>query len=489
MSVRGASRYEKSSAVAIIGAGATGACVFCNLVKRNTHHTYYIFDSRFFQGGLAFGTDNDTLLCNTPNNLNSIFYDEPDDFVDYLYAGGFNASGEGVSPRRLFAQYFTTRLKQAIDTAIAGGASVHLINSDVKHITKGVMGRYFLHAEGQVPVMVRDIIDCRGFNTPYIPDWIKPFETDKCIIRSPFPENGDIQQVQTSSRVLVLGTGLSAIDATLLLAKRNCTIVMASRSGELPSVKNAVITAPGRYILSQERNILLKAGAKIKIKGYRILLNALRRYSELPRSKQVARNASPIQFLRDSLAVDKKNDNHWKELLVEFYETLNSIGAQLSGEDRKHMLQAFKPLIGKYISSFPAENAREILRLMEANQLQVRKCNTAGIARIEDTWTLHWTDGTYSRFDYIVCATGFDKPKLYETKDGYSLQFQPHLTEVLSVSKEQQVVNSRSGSMERIWCAGATAHWLQPLPLYFSAVAKQAMHLAVFFARAEPQLS
>jgi uncharacterized NAD(P)/FAD-binding protein YdhS len=465
--------HQPNKRIGIIGAGASGSCIFCNLVHHNCYPHYYIFDKNMFKGGIAFNSHSDELLCNTPNSMNSLFFNDPLDFYKYLISRGFVTSPNEVVPRRLFANYFTERLEEYTELARINGATVHYKKYHAKKIIKTSDNKYQIFSPQQDPVELNDIIDTRGVSVPIIPSILQPFQHNEQLINSPYPEYKWLPIVSENSKILVFGSRLSAIDTTLLLSGKKCQITLTSPSGNLPAVRNHIIRMPDLYLHQAEYDEIPNKQQYLKRLGYRLILTGLYRRSSLPRKLQIVKQYDPIEFLTKNIRLDQEDKNQWKDLIVEFVEIINYVGAKMTQQEMTLLKLVFQPLIEDYISSFPTQNAIKILKLMQEEQLLVRISNIENISFNQGKWQVRWEDKQKMEYDFIICATGFHRPMVYEGNNQYYLTNQKREGHAVTINAQQRIISKRTGKEERIWLAGVPAHIKYPLPLYFSGVTQQ----------------
>jgi uncharacterized NAD(P)/FAD-binding protein YdhS len=187
--------------------------------------------------GLAYSTQYERHLLNVPAGKMSALADEPAHFLEWLRAGPLpHAEASTFAPRRLYGKYLNDLLQQTIAKR-ASGEFIHLRAEaiDVGPIADGAVltlsdgsalkaERVVLAlgnpASSPLPGIGRHGLEDRWHASPWLGD----------ALRSPF----------SGERILLLGTGLTAVDSTLALLGRepDCKVLMLSRRGIVPQIHN-----------------------------------------------------------------------------------------------------------------------------------------------------------------------------------------------------------------------------------------------------------
>ena len=210
--------------VVVVGGGLSGAAVAYHLLSRGERDLRVSLIERgpFIGRGVAYGVESDLFLLNVPASRMSIDPDVPDDFVRYA---GAQKTPHAFLPRALYGAYVNERLASIVrekrgklrvyrDDAIAirksdNGAEVEM-RSGLR-----LNGRNVVLATGMSPRMTS------GGSDPRVIDaW------DECGLGG-LPRYG---------RILILGSGLSALDVVAWLEHIHFrgTIRMVSPRGLLP---------------------------------------------------------------------------------------------------------------------------------------------------------------------------------------------------------------------------------------------------------------
>jgi uncharacterized NAD(P)/FAD-binding protein YdhS len=243
----------KHTDIAIIGGGFSGMMVAAHLVKRS--HTplhFTLFEKAEFLGkGLAYSTTEPTHLLNVPAGKMSAFPDEPAHFLHWLESARemwqflhptfahAHYDAHSFVPRMIYAAYLHDIWQHTQQLATAKG---HTLLWHDAHVTRITEAQHLHSSDGQI-CHARSIILTTGhpatrhpshdFTTPptgYLPVlWGKVADT--------YWQWVDNTAWNHTSHAVILGTGLSSVDAFLSLMHHgfNGSISMISRAGALPA--------------------------------------------------------------------------------------------------------------------------------------------------------------------------------------------------------------------------------------------------------------
>ena len=213
-----------ASAVALLHALAA-----CSLIPL----TIFVIGAGKRGAGLAYGTDNPSHLLNTPAGRMSIDPDEPEQFVEWLRKHDlWRADWESqFVPRQYYGRY----LREAAALAtLAPGLAIHFLQEDVISLTRfqarSQTNWRVAYAGGQIDADFVVLATGNDMPSPLAPRLAPALRAS--VVDNPW----ELPPIREDERVLVLGTGLTAVDTVLSLADRGHRgeIVLLSRHGLLP---------------------------------------------------------------------------------------------------------------------------------------------------------------------------------------------------------------------------------------------------------------
>ncbi|WP_433910239.1 FAD/NAD(P)-binding protein [Sphingomonas yabuuchiae] len=199
--------------VAIIGGGFAGTLLAINLVRHGGPRATLI-ERRANQlaRGVAYSAAHADHLLNVRAGNMSALRDDPDHFVRWLVARGAGDAKTFV-PRRVYGDYLRDLL---METIAADPARLTLASGEVVALEQTGQGYRLAMAEG-ASLSADAVVLALGNLPPHTPPGIDPaMLVDGCYREDPWA--GDIAEgLGEDDRVLLVGSGLTAIDAALLL--------------------------------------------------------------------------------------------------------------------------------------------------------------------------------------------------------------------------------------------------------------------------------
>jgi uncharacterized NAD(P)/FAD-binding protein YdhS len=238
--------------VTVIGAGFSGTFLALGLREScpaGTHIKLIECNDRFGRG-LAYGTTCSNHLLNVPAGRMSAFPDRPLDFLDWLQArsGKYPAmaapSEASFAPRRVYGDYISHHLQQALDHQPDNGTVLELVHDKVVGAATSPAGiRLHLASGGTIDSDLAVLASGNG--APLPPLDISAIEPAG-LWRGEAWSAGAFQGLDPDAPVLLIGTGLTAIDAVILLldAGHRGPIHALSRRGLLPQRHMEVSASP-----------------------------------------------------------------------------------------------------------------------------------------------------------------------------------------------------------------------------------------------------
>lgn len=215
--------------VAIIGGGASGTLTAINLLRRGA--SVVLFESRGAAGhGVAYSTTDGRHLLNVRANNMSGFPDDRDDLLEWASAAGIDLGPTDFLPRRDYARYLCDRLSEA---AAAAAGTLETVGETVVDVESVDPGFRVLISDDEA--YAADAVVLAYGNPPPRPLPGLPEEAP-WNLSDPW-DVARISALPADATVLVVGTGLTAVDTTVTLLDDapDRRVVMVSRHGLLPN--------------------------------------------------------------------------------------------------------------------------------------------------------------------------------------------------------------------------------------------------------------
>ena len=185
--------------IAVIGAGASGALQALHLARAGAQVA--LIERGPAPGrGVAYGTTRPEHLLNVPARRMSAFSGDPDHFTRWFGARG-GGGAEDFAPRMLYGDYLQALLAEVGIEAVRGEA-VDLADGKVRL------------ADGRA-MAAKAVVLAPGNFRPATPRGIDPAAIGEAWVEDPWA--GGLDGLADRDVVLLLGTGLTAIDVALTL--------------------------------------------------------------------------------------------------------------------------------------------------------------------------------------------------------------------------------------------------------------------------------
>lgn len=316
----------KRRCVAIVGGGFSGAVLAAHLARRGRAAPDVILIERSaqFGPGLAYGTKDPAHLLNVRASNLSAFPDQPDHFVRWL-----KQAPTRFAQRTQYGAYLDQVLRQA--SRLFGPRVTRLRGAVVSCTPAGE--DWTLTLDGGRSVRADAVVLAFGNRPPSAP---AAFTSAGVPLLSPW----DAKSLRRIPRgdVLLLGSGLTAVDVALSLARtrRKGVIYMLSRRGQLPQphLQNAAPPTPKAIDLP------------------------------LPLSEA-------LFVLRKAAAGAPGQDEPWQHVVDRLRARTTEFWQRLPTASQQRFLRHLRPWWDSHRHRMAPEIADQILKLREQNRLRI----------------------------------------------------------------------------------------------------------------------
>ncbi|MBV8227861.1 MAG: FAD/NAD(P)-binding protein [Verrucomicrobia bacterium] len=289
--------YSRPVDVAIVGAGFSGSMVAIHLAHtlQGLWQIALIEKRRQAGPGVAYSTNDPLHLLNVPVGRMGAFTEKPRDFFEWLKqhpelvsSYGLDPLGDGAFvPRRLYGIYLA-RLVQRF--ALQSGR-VHRFEQEAVDLEEAADGSFRVFLRNNTTIYAKKVVLALGNfppGDPVVSD--QRFHRSRSYLNDPWSLS-TLKRLSEPGDVLILGSGLTALDLILSLSekKHSGAIYVLSRGGLFPE-RHAVVE-PYAFHLSDPRRIrsvrsLLRAirnevslAGEMNI-GWRSVIDALRPHTQ-----------------------------------------------------------------------------------------------------------------------------------------------------------------------------------------------------------------
>jgi len=254
---------------AVIGGGLSGALQAIHLLREGARRVLLIERAGVPGRGVAYGTDRPEHLLNVPARRMSAFPDEPDHFVRWYAARGGTA--EDFAPRMLFGDYVVALLGEA-------GAELEIVHGEGVDVN----GAEVVLADGR-RIAAEAVVLAPGNLPPATPRGIDPEALGGLWMADPWA-GAVADGLGDGDTILLIGTGLTAIDAALTLEANGFggRILAVSRRGLVPRAHGLrePMTAPQEALPSDCVGLLRRVRRRADEIGWRSAVHELRNVTQ-----------------------------------------------------------------------------------------------------------------------------------------------------------------------------------------------------------------
>jgi len=231
--------------IAIIGGGAAGAAVFGELLRRKQPCTIHWIVNQHSPGrGVAYSTRDERHLLNVRAAGMGLFLDHSDEFLRHASTELGRVSGADFLPRRVFGDFVQAQIAALIQSARQQGQSFEVHKAAAVSIGTAAHHGYLIGLSDGRTIEAGDVVLALGALAPR-PLRSVSSETLASGAYKLDPWAND-EHPKPPRRVVVIGTGLTAVDTLLSASTRwpTADLVAVSRHGLLPFVHPEQPVAP-----------------------------------------------------------------------------------------------------------------------------------------------------------------------------------------------------------------------------------------------------
>ncbi len=331
-----------NSTIVIAGGGFSAIAVIANLIRKATSpwQIFIVEKTDKLARGVAYSTPENYHLLNVPGGNMGIFTDNPTHFIDWLNHNqniwqpefkDLPIEAGRFYPRKLYGIYLEHVFKEAISEAHHKEITITIIKDEVIDAEITQQRTALVHLSNSTLPEASHVVIATG-NTP-----VKSFAYahgmflcgDKYIenlwasIPSALLSKDDLSGLPESTKIAIVGTGLTMIDAFLSLHKKGYRgeIIAISRHGKLPHPHKANDNYP----------IFIDAQDSPKT-AYKL-----------------------FKAVRGEARKAIKNGHDWRSVLQSLRPVTNELWAALSATDRRYITKRLLSYWNIHRHRVPAE--------------------------------------------------------------------------------------------------------------------------------------
>ena len=249
------------SDIAIIGGGAAGAAVFGELLNGNDDACIHWITGRAVPGrGVAYATTHERHLLNVRAAGMGVFADHAEGFVQHVARLRPVVRGADFLPRGLFGDFIEAQIRARIDAALQRGRNFVIHDRHAIGVQARDGGGYTVQLSANASIEAGSVVLAVGALKPRPLSTVHAdalasdaFVTDPWSLqaRNPAPR-----------RVLVIGTGLTAVDSLLSVSDLwpHAELIAVSRHAQMPFAHPSLPRDPYPHQLELNEALLVCNG-------------------------------------------------------------------------------------------------------------------------------------------------------------------------------------------------------------------------------------
>jgi uncharacterized NAD(P)/FAD-binding protein YdhS len=371
----------------IIGGGFSGVALSAELARRAARVRTTIVEGGTRLGrGLAYGTSNASHRLNTRADQMGLFADDPAHFLRWLRASGHAVHAGDFVPRHVYGEY----LEQTLLRAFARTSRAQLVVELATRATRIVRSLDAATSTEKFSVSLSDgrtltadaVVLATGHPPPADP-FGGSLNGARCYLRDPWQVDA-FAAIPRDEQVLVIGTGLTAVDAVLALEAQGHRgpLHAVSRRGLLPRPHST-----RREILPGDLQSALRIGCALG--DLRTMVEALRR----------------------TIATAAERGIGWQAVFDAFRPMVPGVWAELCPRDRQRFVHSIRPFWDVHRHRLPHAQASRVAALQARGRLSVRAAQLLRAVNDGDSIAVDYAlraDGRIARerYEWVINCTG-----------------------------------------------------------------------------------
>jgi len=361
------------SPIAVVGAGFSGTFTAIHLALRLPERPVILFEESGEAGpGLAYRRDDPHAVLNLPARRMSAYQDEPDHFFHYARRTyGEHVTPDDFLPRRLYGDY----IKYCLEEALQQCPNLKVDRRAVVDIqTNGASSVAVLTLKDNSALMCSRVVLATGNQGSAFSSSIWAEHT------LPARQASTYDQVKPGQTVLVIGTGLTMIDAVLELERQG-------NAAEIHAIsRNGLVPRPHQKASKVEPPEL----------------------DELPDS-DLARS---LRLFRKAITRHAAEGGDWRDVFAALRPATPSLWQEMSSRDRKRFLRFISPFWEVHRHQCAPETHDVFQSMIDVGKLDLKRGTIVSVEKKNGRLRLglaprnraaitRWLDA-----DHIIDATG-----------------------------------------------------------------------------------
>lgn len=382
--------------IAIVGLGATGICLLKNLQECIVEFNLLspkicVFDSpEHLAMGKAFGDSNEICKVNTPPSMLSLSSSEPHSFSSWLQE---HQQFSEYPNRHYFSKFLLQSYKEILDNKIL---DITEFRSPIDNIIYDTSE--YLILNDNISIRAKKVVLCIGtINSSSFNE----FYGYKGFFSSP----KNVESI-ISSKVIVAGTGLTAIDIFRILNKKDNEIHLFSRHGYPPTFLPADNIRSYIPTYLSWKNLISSGSPSLDI-----FLSLLEKDSTLINNEKIYAKTlldknNLLRYLEYLLNRAKSNDLPYQDLLVSTRPYMYKFGVSLDIKEKVEFMHKNSTSWFTWRHPIPYEVGLELYEAVKSKRLYIHKISGLTYDKENHTFVLENSFKEIIKSKYFIDGTG-----------------------------------------------------------------------------------
>lgn len=429
---------DQRADLAIIGGGSTAISFlaqFIDLIQTqsgNSNLHIIVFEpSPTIGPGGPYGSDLSSNLLNIPAGKMSAYAQHRDHFLAWMQRQSDvllqnydvkKINADDFVARPLFGLYLQDVWQKTLLKATKMGITLRHVQDTICRITRSPIDGPQLHTPQGSLHWASRVVLCNG-NLPSIA--FPHLEKHPNYFNSPYPVRTLVDTIPKNSKVGIIGTSLSAIDAIVALKQQGHTgeIIATSRNGRLPSVRSQLGIPRQVEPLNIEQFLALSKdnnGSLTLSDVLTVLTSSLAKTgTTYNMSEMMGADLHPHAALEHEISVSLNSPRLWQNVAISLNDVIEQVWHLLALPERERFYSEWRSLWMTRRATFPLANAMRLQQYISTQSLQIlpkfhrcfdtEKGLMIQLSGANNTPHCHYVD-------YLINATSFSLD-ITQTKD------------------------------------------------------------------------
>ena len=430
--------------IVLIGDGFSAAVALIHLLRQGIDpQSIVILGKRIPGRGNAYGCISPAFRLNVREDLPIIFSEDPLHFARWAIEHIDDPQAQTSAGYFYRRNDFGTYMSQLV-THELGGRTLHHIQGEAQGIS-GSDGQWHVTLKSGESIHAKAIILATGNATPTWPCPIRVEQTSSHLTMTENPWPGDyLSQIPAGDHVLLLGGGLTALDAINGLVEQG-------HQGQVSVISPRALFPPSQAPWTRAKQ---------------------------PRWPSPITPASLVRFMRQYLPNTSTDQSEWQCAWEELRPDLNRIWQGFSAHQRRILMKRFGWLWNLYRFRASPQTIAAYHQLRDQQQIEFRCGRAKEIIVRGEAIHITLNDGKVVSGQHLINCTGVARDLLLDQLICDAITSPDALRSSIAIDPQFAVLDTKGKPYQSLWMIGPATMGSLGDVIAASAIAKQAEQLA-----------